>query len=67
MTRSAFPPWPAGLGGQYLVWDDDARAFLFSESKRSVNAFMGSPAVTQASAQLVYQDGSVSRVRIFRR
>ncbi len=41
--------WPAGLGGQYLVWNQAARAFLFSESKRSVNAFLGSPAITQAS------------------
>jgi glycogen debranching enzyme len=41
--------WPAALGGQYLVWDDNARAFLFSESRRKVNAFLGSPAVTQAS------------------
>ncbi len=41
--------WPAGLGGQYLVWNQAARAFLFSESKRSVNAFLGSPAVTEAS------------------
>lgn len=41
--------WPAGLGGQYLVWEQNARAFLFSEGKRSINAFLGSPAVTQAS------------------
>ncbi|MFL5582309.1 MAG: amylo-alpha-1,6-glucosidase [Gemmatimonadaceae bacterium] len=41
--------WPAGLGGQYMVWNDAARAFLFSESRRQVNAFLGSPAVTQAS------------------
>ena len=41
--------WPAGLGGQYLVWDDNARAFLFSEGKRKVNGFLGSPAVTEAS------------------
>jgi glycogen debranching enzyme len=41
--------WPASLGGQYLVWNDDARAFLFSESRRRVNAFLGSPAVTEAS------------------
>ena len=41
--------WPAALGGQYLVWNQSARAFLFSESKRSVNAFLGSPAVTEAS------------------
>jgi hypothetical protein len=41
--------WPAGLGGQYLVWEQNARAFLFSEGKGGVNAFLGSPAVTQAS------------------
>src|SRR5262252_782094 len=41
--------WPAALGGQYLVWEQNARAFLFSEGKRSINAFFGSPAVTQAS------------------
>ena len=41
--------WPAGLGGQYLIWEQNARAFLFSEGKRGVNAFLGSPAVTQAS------------------
>ena len=41
--------WPAALGGQYLVWEQNARAFLFSEGKQSINAFFGSPAVTQAS------------------
>lgn len=41
--------WPAGLGGQYLVWEQNARAFLFSEGKSNINAFLGSPAVTQAS------------------
>lgn len=41
--------WPAALGGQYLIWEQNARAFLFSEGKRSINAFIGSPAVTQAS------------------
>jgi glycogen debranching enzyme len=41
--------WPGAIGGQYLVWDDGHRAFLFSESKRTINAFLGSPAVTQAS------------------
>ena len=41
--------WPAGLGGQYLIWEQNARAFLFSEATRSINAFLGSPAVTEAS------------------
>ena len=39
--------WPAGLGGQYLIWEQNARAFLFSEGKRQINAFLGSPAVTR--------------------
>lgn len=46
--------WPAALGGQYLVWEQNARAFLFSEGKQSVNAFLGSPAVTQASDVLAH-------------
>ena len=41
--------WPAGLGGQYLIWEQNAQAFLFSEGKQQINAFLGSPAVTQAS------------------
>ncbi|HEV8197916.1 MAG TPA: GH116 family glycosyl hydrolase, partial [Gemmatimonadales bacterium] len=41
--------WPASLGGQYLIWEQNARAFLFSEARGSVNAFLGSPAVTEAS------------------
>lgn len=41
--------WPAAIGGQYLIWEQNARAFLFSEARRSVNAFLGSPAVTEAS------------------
>ncbi len=46
--------WPAGLGGQYLVWEQNARAFLFSEGKGAVNAFLGSPAVTEASDVLAH-------------
>ena len=46
--------WPAALGGQYLVWEQTARAFLFSKGKQSVNAFLGSPAVTQASDVLAH-------------
>ncbi len=41
--------WPASLGGQYVAWNASAKAFLFSESRRKVNAFLGSPAVTRAS------------------
>ena len=41
--------WPASLGGQYVAWHSGAKAFVFSESRRKVSAFLGSPAVTQAS------------------
>lgn len=41
--------WPASLGGQYIAWNAEAKAFVFSESRRRVNAFLGSPAVTKAS------------------
>ncbi len=41
--------WPASLGGQYIAWNAAAKAFLFSESRRQVNTFLGSPAVTKAS------------------
>lgn len=41
--------WPASLGGQYIAWNAAARAFVFSESRRTVNGFLGSPAVTRAS------------------
>ena len=41
--------WPASLGGQYVSWNTEAKAFIFSESRRRVNALLGSPAVTQAS------------------
>jgi hypothetical protein len=45
------PMWPAGLGGQYSYWDEDARAFVLSESTGKHSAFIGSPAATRYSAQ----------------
>jgi glycogen debranching enzyme len=41
--------WPASLGGQYVFWDDAARTFVLSESRRQVNAVFGSPAATWAT------------------
>jgi len=41
--------WPASLGGQYVAWHTGAKAFVFSEPRRKVSAFLGSPAITQAS------------------
>lgn len=50
--------WPAGLGGQYLIWNDAARAFLMSEGSRRINAYFGSPAITQASDVLAHMLGA---------
>jgi glycogen debranching enzyme len=41
--------WPAGIGGQYVFWDDAEKAFVLSESRRQVNGFLGSPAATWAT------------------
>ena len=46
--------WPAGLGGQYLIWNDASRAFLMSEGSRRINAYFGSPAISQASDVLAH-------------
>lgn len=42
--------WPGGIGGQYLYWDTDNRAFVLSESQQRRNVFLGSPWATEASA-----------------
>src|SRR5713101_5885469 len=41
--------WPAGMGGQYVLWDDSEKAFVLSESRRQANGFFGSPAATWAT------------------
>jgi glycogen debranching enzyme len=38
------PMWPAGIGGQYAYWDDNAKAYLISEPTRKNHTFVGSPA-----------------------
>ena len=43
--------WPGAIGGQYVFWDQDARAFILSESQRKVNGMVGSPFTTSATNQ----------------
>lgn len=43
--------WPASLGGQYVFWDDQEKAFVLSESRRQVNGYVGSPYTTSATNQ----------------
>ncbi|MBN1349280.1 hypothetical protein JXJ21_07715 [candidate division KSB1 bacterium] len=37
------PMWPAGLGGQYTLWNEDHRAYLISEGSRRFHGLIGSP------------------------
>ncbi|UCD23148.1 MAG: hypothetical protein JSW51_08785 [Gemmatimonadota bacterium] len=41
--------WPGAFGGQYAFWNDEAKAFVLSESLRERNAFIGSPWASTAS------------------
>ena len=41
--------WPGGLGGQYILWNDTAKAFELTESRRQYNAVIGSPYATRAT------------------
>ena len=43
--------WPGAMGGQYAYWDDSDRAFLLSESQRTLNAYVGSPMASSAAGQ----------------
>ena len=45
--------WPAGLGGTYVNWEPEQRAFYFGEEQRKYVAFVGSP--TADNAQVEYQ------------
>jgi len=44
------PQWPAGIGGQYSIWDSKANAYLISESQRRASFYVGSPAAKQVAA-----------------
>lgn len=38
------PMWPAGLGGQFAVWNEEQNAYIISESKGQNHGIIGSPA-----------------------
>ncbi len=44
------PQWPAGIGGQYSYWDNDAKAYVISESQRRAVFLCGSPIAIQMAA-----------------
>ncbi len=43
------PMWPAGIGGQYASWDDEAKAYVISEPTRKNHGMVGSPAAAGIS------------------
>ncbi|MFI5253776.1 MAG: amylo-alpha-1,6-glucosidase [Bacteroidota bacterium] len=44
------PMWPAGIGGQFSYWDDDANAYVISEGQWRTIVLCGSPAGVQMAA-----------------
>ena len=43
------PMWPAGLGGQYTLWQDSLNAYYIGEGSRKIAAIIGSPLSKQQS------------------
>lgn len=44
------PMWPAGIGGQFSYWDDDAHAYVISEGQWRAIFLCGSPLAHQMAA-----------------
>jgi glycogen debranching enzyme len=44
------PMWPAGIGGQFSYWDDDAHAYVISEGQWRAMFLCGSPGARQMAA-----------------
>jgi hypothetical protein len=44
------PMWPAGIGGQFTYWDDDANGYVISEGQWRTIVLCGSPAGIQMAA-----------------
>jgi glycogen debranching enzyme len=44
------PMWPAGIGGQFSYWDDQANAYVISEGQWRAIFLSGSPAAKQIAA-----------------
>jgi glycogen debranching enzyme len=49
------PMWPAGMGGQYSVWDNELKGFVISESRGEYGAIVGSPAASAISLPPAHQ------------
>ena len=49
------PMWPAGMGGQYAFFDAAVPGYVLSESRRQVNAIVGSPDASRGSSAPAHQ------------
>ena len=58
--------WPAGLGGTYVNWEPELRAFYFGEEQRKYVAFVGSPTAESGEVeyQTNYSESAESRFRL---
>ena len=50
-TRDFQLMWPAGLGGTYMSWDAEFRAFALGEESRKFAAMVGSPSAVSAEPE----------------
>ncbi len=58
------PMWPAGMGGQYAYFDGGVPGYVLSESRRSVNAVVGSPDASRGSHAPAHQLSGASAFEI---
>ena len=58
--------WPASLGGSYVNWDRDLRAFYLGEETKKFAAFVGSPTGTEERGeyQTNYSESNVNALRL---
>ncbi len=53
--------WPAGLGGTYLNWNPDLRAFVLGEEQKKFAALVGSPTAALSAEEYSTNYSSSSR------
>src|SRR5581483_3850963 len=58
--------WPAALGGTYIAWDENLRAFYLGEEQRKYSALVGSPSadLTSLEYQTNYSASQESTMRL---
>jgi glycogen debranching enzyme len=58
--------WPAALGGTYIAWDENLRAFYLGEEKKKYSALVGSPTagLTSLEYQTNYSSSEESVIRL---